>query len=117
MLNEVGKIYERPWGTYQTLEQESGFQVKVIRVKPAGRLSLQSHAHREEHWIVIEGIASVTVNDLKQDYEPGSHIFIPLQAKHRLENFTQENVVLVEVQRGTYLGEDDITRYEDVYGR
>ena len=117
MLNEVGKIYERPWGTYQTLEQDKDFQLKIIRVKQNGRLSLQSHEKRQEHWIVVAGMATVTVDETKKEYSPGSYVFIPFKAKHRLENFGQEEIVLVEVQMGSYLGEDDIIRYDDVYGR
>jgi mannose-6-phosphate isomerase-like protein (cupin superfamily) len=117
MKNEVGHIYERPWGNYRTLEQGKTFQIKIIRVNPSGRLSLQSHEHRQEHWVVVEGVATITVGEDKQEYGPGSYVFIPLKAKHRLENFGTETVVLVEIQRGDYLGEDDIQRYDDVYGR
>jgi mannose-6-phosphate isomerase len=116
-LNQIGQTYERPWGTYKTLDQAEGFQIKIITVNPLGRLSLQSHEQRQEHWIVVSGVATITVNDSKKEYFPGSYVFIPLQAKHRLENFGQEPVILVEVQMGTYLGEDDIKRYDDVYGR
>jgi mannose-6-phosphate isomerase-like protein (cupin superfamily) len=116
-LNQIGQTYQRPWGTYKTLDQAEGFQIKIITVSPGGRLSLQSHEQRQEHWIVVSGLATITVNDSKKEYFPGSYIFIPLQAKHRLENFGADSVVLVEVQMGDYLGEDDIKRYDDIYGR
>lgn len=116
-LNEIGKEYERPWGHYKTLEMQPGFQVKSITVNPGGRLSLQSHAKRAEHWVVVKGKPTVTINDDVRDYSENQAIYIPLQSKHRLENFTQDVVVIVEVQIGSYLGEDDIVRYDDVYGR
>lgn len=116
-LNEVGQKYTRPWGWYKTLEMMAGFQVKVIEVIPGGRLSLQSHEQRSEHWVVVQGVATVTVDDDKRDYRLNEAVYIPLRAKHRLENLTTEVVQIVEVQVGTYLGEDDIKRYDDVYGR
>ncbi len=117
MQNEIGQTYERPWGCYRTLDQGETFQIKMIRVNPSGRLSLQSHQHRAEHWIVIQGVATITIGENKKEYGKGSYVFIPMNAKHRLENFGTETVMLVEVQQGSYLGEDDIKRYEDVYGR
>lgn len=116
-MNEIGQSYERPWGSYKTIEMADGFQVKTIDVKPGGRLSLQSHEQRAEHWVVVEGTATVTVNDTVKEYAVNEHIFIPLQAKHRLENHTESLVRIVEVQVGAYLGEDDIKRYDDIYGR
>jgi mannose-6-phosphate isomerase len=116
-INEIGKVYERPWGTYQTIAQDKGYQVKVITVNPEGRLSLQKHFKRSEHWVVVGGIATVTVDDRVQEYTVGQHVYIPLESVHRLENFTTEMVALVEVQVGAYLGEDDIVRLEDVYKR
>ncbi len=116
-LNETGQTYARPWGWYKTLEMQPGYQVKLIHVVPGGRLSLQSHIHRAEHWIIAKGVATVTVNTSTQQYTPDAVIFIPKEAKHRLENLGQEPVELIEVQMGDYLGEDDITRYDDVYGR
>jgi len=116
-INQVGKSYERPWGSYQTLAMENGFQVKTISVNPGGRLSLQSHEHRAEHWVVVEGTATVTVNGDVKEYEVNHSVFIPKKAKHRLENFTEKTVRIVEVQVGDYLGEDDIMRYDDVYQR
>lgn len=116
-MNEVGKVYERPWGTYQTLALAEGYQVKVITVNPGGKLSLQSHFKRAEHWVVVRGCATVTVGSNVSEYEVNEAIYIPLETKHRLENQTAEAVVIVEVQVGHYLGEDDIVRYDDVYDR
>ena len=115
--NEIGKTYERPWGAYKTIELNSGFQVKIITVNPSGRLSLQSHEQRAEHWVVVQGKATVTVDSIVREYNVNEHIYIPKQAKHRLENFTKAPVQIIEVQVGNYLGEDDIKRYDDVYGR
>ena len=116
-LNETGKTYERPWGWYKTLEMQKSVQVKLIHVIPGGRLSLQSHNHRAEHWIIIKGIATVTIDDSIKEYARNQVIFIPKQAKHRLENHSNDSVEIIEVQMGDYLGEDDITRYDDIYGR
>jgi mannose-6-phosphate isomerase-like protein (cupin superfamily) len=116
-INEVGKIYERPWGTYQTISQAAQYQAKLISVNPAGRLSLQKHFKRAEHWVVVEGVPTVTVDDNVKEYQVGEHIYIPLEAVHRLENFTESTVKIIEVQVGSYLGEDDIVRLDDVYKR
>ncbi|MCX7123198.1 MAG: phosphomannose isomerase type II C-terminal cupin domain [Gammaproteobacteria bacterium] len=116
-LNETGKTYERPWGWYKTLEMQTGYQVKLIHVIPGGRLSLQSHIHRAEHWVIAKGIATITVNESIQEYQQNQFVFIPKEAKHRLENHGSMPVELIEVQMGDYLGEDDITRYDDIYGR
>ncbi len=116
-MNEIGKSYNRPWGYYKTLEIQPGFQVKLIHVNAGGRLSLQSHAHRAEHWVVVLGEAQVTVNDTVASYKANEIVFIPVEARHRLENLTQNPLELIEVQIGHYLGEDDIIRYDDVYGR
>ena len=112
----------RPWGSYRTLDHGPGFQVKQIRVNPGGRLSLQSHRHRAEHWVVIEGTARVTRGPNRDALETvdlpiNRSIDIPLGWVHRLENTTEEPVAIVEVQSGGYLGEDDIERYDDAYGR
>ena len=107
----------RPWGWFESLAMGDCFQVKRISVKAGGALSLQSHKHRSEHWIVVEGVANVTINEEVRRINVGESIYVPLGAKHRLENPTDETMVLIEVQIGTYLGEDDIIRYEDVYAR
>ncbi|MBC7990457.1 MAG: mannose-1-phosphate guanylyltransferase/mannose-6-phosphate isomerase [Luteimonas sp.] len=107
----------RPWGSYDSIDADDGFQVKRIKVKPGARLSLQSHKHRAEHWIVVRGTARVTRDDEVFDLQANESTYIPLGAKHRLENPTTDMLELIEVQSGGYLGEDDIVRYEDVYGR
>ena len=114
MTDEIG---ERPWGTYEVLTESDGYKVKRITVAPGGRLALQSHQHRSEHWVIVAGIATVTVGENVREVAMNEHVHIPLQAKHRLENYTDDLVVLIEVQSGLYLGEDDIKRYEDIYGR
>lgn len=108
---------ERPWGAFYVLDEHPGFKVKRIVVKPGGRLSLQSHKHRGEHWTVVNGTATVTVNDSVKEFTRAQSIDIPQGAKHRLENFGEDEVAIIEVQFGDYLGEDDIIRYDDVYKR
>lgn len=107
----------RPWGWFETLALSDRFQVKRIVVKPGAALSLQSHMHRSEHWIVVNGTAKVTIDASVQLVTENQSVYIPLGAKHRMENPGKVPMVLIEVQTGTYLGEDDITRYEDVYSR
>ncbi|HLT45296.1 MAG TPA: mannose-1-phosphate guanylyltransferase/mannose-6-phosphate isomerase [Luteimonas sp.] len=107
----------RPWGSYDSVDVGERFQVKRIKVKPGAALSLQSHAHRAEHWIVVSGTARVTRDDEVFELQANQSTYIPLGAKHRLENPGTEVLELIEVQSGDYLGEDDIVRYEDVYGR
>lgn len=107
----------RPWGWYDRLVTGGRFQVKRIHVNPGAALSLQSHHHRAEHWIVVEGTASVTVDGEKQLVSENQSIYIPLGARHRLENPGKMPMVLIEVQTGSYLGEDDILRHEDLYAR
>ncbi len=107
----------RPWGMFESLVIGSRFQVKRIVVKPGAALSLQSHHHRSEHWIVVEGTARVTVDDEVKLLTENQSVYIPLGAVHRMENPGKVPMVLIEVQTGSYLGEDDIIRYEDVYSR
>ncbi|WP_435988392.1 mannose-1-phosphate guanylyltransferase/mannose-6-phosphate isomerase [Sulfitobacter sp. SH24] len=107
----------RPWGWYESLIIGGRFQVKRIVVHPGAALSLQSHHHRSEHWIVVEGTAKVTVDDDIQLITENQSVYIPLGAVHRMENPGRVPMVLIEVQTGSYLGEDDIIRYEDVYAR
>lgn len=107
----------RPWGWFESLVISDRFQVKRIVVHPGGALSLQSHHHRAEHWIVVQGTARVTVDDTVKLVAENESVYIPLGAVHRLENPGKVAMVLIEVQTGAYLGEDDIIRYEDVYAR
>lgn len=115
--NEIGKTYFRPWGNYQTIALGKNYQVKTITVNAGGRLSLQKHQHRDEHWIVVSGKPTITVNAQTRTFAENEALFIPKQALHRLENLTTEPVAIIEVQIGDYLGEDDIVRVEDIYGR
>ena len=108
---------QRPWGWFESLVLGENFQVKRIHVKTGAALSLQSHEYRSEHWIVVSGIAKVTIDDEILYLRDGESIFVPLGAKHRLENPNSRPMILIEVQIGTYLGEDDIVRYEDRYQR
>lgn len=107
----------RPWGSYDSIDIGDGFQVKRIKVKPGARLSLQSHTRRAEHWVVVRGTARVTRDNDVFELFANQSTYIPIGAKHRLENPGSEMLELVEVQSGDYLGEDDIVRYEDAYGR
>ena len=107
----------RPWGSFHVLDEQPGFKVKRIVVHAEGRLSLQSHKHRSEHWTVVNGIATVTVGDDVVTMKRGQSIDVPLGAKHRLENLHEGVVEIIEVQFGDYLGEDDIVRYDDIYAR
>lgn len=113
---EHGRVH-RPWGSYQTVDAGARFQVKRISVKPGASLSLQMHHHRAEHWVVVSGVARVTCNDDVRELRENESAFIPLGARHRLENPGPEPLELIEVQCGGYLGEDDIVRFEDRYGR
>jgi len=107
----------RPWGWFESLVVGDRFQVKRIVVHPGAALSLQSHHHRAEHWIVVEGTAKVTIDDEVKLVTENQSVYIPLGGVHRMENPGKVPMVLIEVQTGTYLGEDDIIRYEDVYAR
>jgi len=107
----------RPWGPYHAIDRGERFQVKRIVVKQGGRLSLQLHPHRAEHWIVVRGTAQVTIGDETKTLHENESIYIPIGTKHRLENPGKIDLELIEVQTGSYLGEDDIIRIEDDYRR
>ncbi|WP_123592054.1 mannose-1-phosphate guanylyltransferase/mannose-6-phosphate isomerase [Salinisphaera orenii] len=113
---EYRKAY-RPWGSYEQIAAGARFQVKHIRVTPGGRLSLQKHHHRAEHWVVVHGTARVTCDGRESLLTENQSTYIPLGAVHRLENPGKVDLDLIEVQSGSYLGEDDIVRFDDVYGR
>jgi len=110
-------VMHRPWGTYECIDTGPHYQVKHIMVKPGAKLSLQMHHHRAEHWIVVDGTALVTCGDRQFELKANESTYIPLGAKHRLENPGKLPLRLIEVQSGSYLGEDDIVRFEDTYGR
>ncbi len=118
--HEVAKLHRtvhRPWGTYTVLEEGERFKIKRIEVKPGGRLSLQMHHHRSEHWVVVSGTARVVNGDSEMLLATNQSTYIPSSTKHRLENPGILRLVMIEVQTGDYLGEDDIMRFDDVYGR
>ena len=108
---------ERPWGSWHVIDVADGYKIKRIHVNPGSRLSLQTHEHRSEHWVVIQGTATAVVDDETSLVHTGESIDVALGAKHRLGNDGDVELVIVEVQLGSYTGEDDICRHEDDYGR
>lgn len=111
------KLVYRPWGSYECLEQGPGFKVKRIRVLPGAKLSLQKHQKRSEHWVVINGVATITRGDEMFKLQSNESTFIPLGVLHRIANNTDDDLEIIEVQTGSYLEEDDIIRFDDIYGR
>jgi mannose-6-phosphate isomerase len=107
----------RPWGSWRVLDVGDGYQVKRITVHPHARLSLQTHAHRSEHWIVVTGVATCTVAQRDIAATEGARVDVPLGAAHRLANHEDSELIVLELQLGSYLGEDDIIRLADDYGR
>ena len=107
----------RPWGKYEILHEEKNCKVKKITVKPGGRLSYQYHYKRSEVWTIVDGVATITLNDKISHYVYGETILIPQGTKHRVENTGLDDLVFIEVQHGSYFGEDDIVRIEDDYNR
>lgn len=116
-VSDIHQTVYRPWGTYTLLEEGPFYKIKRIEVKPGQALSNQSHAKRSEHWVVVDGEATVIHNDKVIKLAANESTYIPAGDKHRLMNASEENLVIIEVQCGNYLGEDDITRYDDLYGR
>jgi mannose-1-phosphate guanylyltransferase/mannose-6-phosphate isomerase len=113
----TNSVVQKPWGSFQVILKAENFQIKVLNVKPGARLSLQSHNRRSEHWVVTKGVATVTVGSKKSDLMQDFSVYIETGEVHRLANETKDEVIVVEVQIGDYLGEDDIIRYEDDYDR
>jgi len=107
----------RPWGSYTVLDEGEGYKVKRIEVLPGKRLSYQKHAHRAEHWMIVNGTAKVTLDGHEIVRAVGDTVDVPVGAAHRIENTGLERLVFIEVQRGTYLGEDHIVRLQDDFGR
>ena len=116
-INETGKTENRPWGNFTILDEGNGYKVKRIEVFSGKRLSYQKHARRAEHWFIVEGTAKVTLDGNDILLKPGQYVDIAIGAAHRVENPGEEKVVFIEVQRGAYLGEDDIVRLQDDFGR
>ena len=116
-LYKKGDSDVRPWGTWEVLDCGENFCVKKIKVIPGGKLSLQLHHHLDEHWIIVEGHAIVTLGEEKLLKKANDAIFIPVETKHRIQNDSSHDVVFIEVQAGDSLDENDIVRLEDVYGR
>ena len=108
---------ERPWGSFTVLDEAENYKVKRIEVLPQKRLSYQKHARRSEHWMVVAGTAKVTLDGAEITIVAGGTIDVPTGAAHRIENVGSEKLVFIEIQRGTYFGEDDIQRLQDDYGR
>jgi mannose-6-phosphate isomerase len=108
---------QRPWGTFTVLDEGSDYKVKRIEVLPQKRLSYQKHAKRAEHWMVVAGTAKVTLDGREIVVPTGNTVDIPIGAAHRIENLGAEKLIFIEIQRGVYLGEDDIQRLQDDYGR
>lgn len=118
--HEVHKLHRkvhRPWGTYTVLQESVGLKIKRIEVKPGASLSLQMHHHRSEHWVVVSGVATVLNGESEINLKSNQSTFIPAGCKHRLSNREESPCVIIEVQCGTYVGEDDIVRFDDIYGR
>ncbi|HIK44695.1 MAG TPA: phosphomannose isomerase type II C-terminal cupin domain [Leptolyngbyaceae cyanobacterium M65_K2018_010] len=114
---EISETGLRPWGSYTVLEEGRGYKIKRIEVKPGHRLSLQMHHHRSEHWIVVSGTAKVTCADEEILLTANQSTYVPPCTRHRLENVGVIPLILIEVQNGEYLGEDDIVRFQDDYAR
>jgi mannose-1-phosphate guanylyltransferase len=116
-LCDVHRLAYRPWGSYEVLLDTDKYKIKRIIVAPGKKLSLQKHFHRSEHWVVVSGTAEVTNGDKVLTVRPNESTYIPMGEVHRLENKGKIDLVMIEVQVGEYTGEDDIVRFEDVFGR
>ena len=108
---------ERPWGTHETFLSHRNYKIKLLEINPMEMTSLQYHNYRSEHWIVVHGVAKVTVNDSSQHLQKGDYMYVEEKAVHQIKNQTQSSLVILELQMGTHLSEDDIVRIEDKYGR
>jgi mannose-6-phosphate isomerase-like protein (cupin superfamily) len=116
-LLPTGYSEDRPWGRFIVLEDTPTHKVKRLIVHPGKRISYQRHRHRTEHWVIIAGVAEITLDDQISRHAPGDTVLIAHGTKHRLANGGEEPLVLIEVQRGSYFGEDDIERFDDDFGR
>ena len=113
----MGKITKCPWGSFEVISEAPDHKVKRIVVEPGGILSLQHHKQRSEHWFVVSGFGVAIVDGEKKSLRAGSSLDIPKKSKHRVQNSSDENLIIIEVQTGEYFGDDDIERFEDKYGR
>ena len=113
----MNTIVKKPWGSFEIINEGKKHIVKKIIVKPGGQLSLQSHKHRSEHWVIAEGMAEVIINEEIYNLNENQHIFIPKGAKHRLTNKNDQTLIVIETWHGDNLDENDIQRYEDIYNR
>lgn len=114
----VSPLYdERPWGSFTVLDEGEGYKVKRIEVLPGKRLSYQQHARRAEHWMIVQGTSRITLDGREQIIGTGETVDVPTGARHRIENPGDEKLIFIEIQRGDYLGEDDIVRFDDDFGR
>ena len=116
-MDNSSKFDQRPWGNFTVLDEGEGFKVKRIEVSPNKRLSYQKHARRAEHWFIVQGTAKVTLDGKETFFSQSQAVDIPLGTAHRVENPSEDLLVFIEVQQGDYLGEDDIVRLEDDFGR
>ena len=115
--NQDDKIFERPWGRFEILSTAKNFKIKRLTVYPKGKLSLQSHNFRSEHWVVVQGEAKVINGEKEIILHENGSTYIPVGNKHRLENIGEKNLEIIEVQTGSSFKEDDIIRYDDIYNR
>jgi len=115
-LKEIN-LEVRPWGSFETIYERTGYKVKKISVKPKQQLSLQLHNMRSEHWVIVEGRAKVTIGNKTINLKKNQDCFIPRKTKHSVRNPSSEDLIFIEVQIGEYLGEDDIKRFKDIYNR
>jgi len=116
-LTEIHRTVYRPWGSYTVLEESANFKIKRIVVNPGAKLSMQMHKHRSEHWVVVSGVATITNGDMEFTLQANQSTYIPKTHRHRLANMATEPLAIIEVQCGDYVGEDDIVRFDDSYGR
>ncbi|MDO9206081.1 MAG: mannose-1-phosphate guanylyltransferase/mannose-6-phosphate isomerase [Methylotenera sp.] len=116
-LTEIHQTVYRPWGSYTVLEERTNFKIKRIVVNPGAKLSMQMHKHRSEHWVVVSGVATISNNEIEYTLQENQSTYIPQTHRHRLANNTSEPLSIIEVQCGEYVGEDDIVRFDDHYGR
>ncbi len=114
---KIGEKGQRPWGNWEVIDVGEEYIVKRIIVCPKQKLSLQLHHHRSEHWIIAKGNPLITLDETTKEYQQNDHVFIPVEVKHRIENPTDTDVIFIEVQAGKTLDENDIVRFDDIYGR